>query len=104
MAIGDSLPKLNKDARATILLAFEDLGGLPRLVQWANDANSPQNLSTFYTQIWAKIIPKEIAAKIDTNQKLNITWDCESQSIEDYTTEDGTSIGSIIEDAIEDDE
>lgn len=103
MAIGDSLPKLNKDARATILLAFEDLGGLPRLVQWANDANSPQNLSTFYTQIWAKIIPKEIAAKIDTNQKLNITWDCDTEAITDYTTEDGISVNDLIE-ASEDDE
>lgn len=103
MAIGDSLPKLNKDARATIMLAFEDLGGLPRLVAWANDSSSPQNLSTFYTQIWAKIIPKEIAAKIDTNQKLNITWDCESETIADYTIEDGISVNDLIESAEDDD-
>ena len=101
MAVGDGLSKLNTDARATIMLAFEDLGGLPRLVAWANDPNNPSNLSTFYTQIWAKIIPKEVQAKIDSNQRMNIVWDDDGQVIEDYVTDDGFSVTDIVS---EDDE
>lgn len=62
MPLGDTPAKLTKDARAIIQLAFEDIGGKERLVQWANA--SPQNLSAFYTQIWSKIIPKEVKAKV----------------------------------------
>lgn len=62
MPIGDTPGKLTKDAKAAIQLAFEDLGGLERLVEWANN---PANLGTFYTQIWSKIIPKDVKAEID---------------------------------------
>lgn len=55
---------LLKDAKAAIQLAFEDLGGVPRLVQWAN-ANNGANLGAFYTQIWTKIIPKDVKAELD---------------------------------------
>lgn len=61
MAMGDSPAKLTRDAKAAIQLAFEDLGGLERLVGWAN---APGNLGAFYTQIWAKIIPKDVKAEV----------------------------------------
>jgi hypothetical protein len=62
MAIGDTPTKLCKDAKANIQLAFEELGGLTRLVEWAN--NTPQNLTSFYTQIWPRIVPKDIKSEI----------------------------------------
>ena len=52
---------LTKDAKAMIQMAFNDLGGLQRLVEWANH---PANLGTFYTHLWAKIIPKEAKAEL----------------------------------------
>lgn len=69
MAVGDSPTKLTKDAKAMIQLAFEDLGGLPRLVEWANN---PANLGTFYTQIWSKIIPKDIKAEVDQSITIEV--------------------------------
>lgn len=69
MPPGDTPAKLTRDAKAMIQLAFEDLGGLPRLVEWAN---SPQNLGTFYTQIWSKIIPKDIKAEVDQSITIEV--------------------------------
>ena len=69
MAAGDSPGKLTKDAKAMIQLAFEDLGGLPRLVEWANN---PTNLGQFYTQIWSKIIPKDIKAEMDHSITIEV--------------------------------
>ena len=69
MPVGDSPGKLTKDAKAMIQLAFEDLGGLPRLVEWAND---PRNLGIFYTQIWGKIIPRDIKAEVDSNITIEV--------------------------------
>ena len=57
MPVGDSPKKLTLDAKAAIQLAFEDLGGTDRLIGWANE---PGNLGQFYTQIWSKIIPKDV--------------------------------------------
>lgn len=69
MASGDTPAKLTRDAKAMIHLAFEDLGGLPRLVEWAN---SPSNIGTFYTQIWSKIIPKDIKAEVDQSITIEV--------------------------------
>jgi hypothetical protein len=69
MPPGDTPAKLTRDAKAMIQLAFEDLGGLPRLVQWANE---PSNLGTFYTQIWGKIIPKDIKAEVDQSITIEV--------------------------------
>lgn len=85
---GASPTQLTRDAKAMIQLAFEDLGGLPRLVEWANN---PANLSQFYTQIWSKIIPKDIKSEITGSEggpvKMAISW---NTSIEDaiVTTEE----------------
>jgi hypothetical protein len=81
---GASSTALTKDAKAAIQLAFEDLGGLPRLVEWANN---PANLSQFYTQIWAKIIPKDIkqenTGKNGGPMKMVLTWDDTSNDSSD---------------------
>lgn len=69
MAVGDTPTKLTRDAKAMIHLAFEDLGGLPRLVEWANN---PANIGTFYTQIWSKIIPKDIKAEVDQSITIEV--------------------------------
>lgn len=69
MASGDTPAKLTRDAKAMIHLAFEDLGGLPRLVEWANN---PSNIGTFYTQIWSKIIPKDIKAEVDQSITIEV--------------------------------
>lgn len=62
MPVGDSPGKLCKDAKAIIQIAFENLGGLPRLIEWANA--SPQNLTQFYTSIWPRIVPKDIKSEV----------------------------------------
>ena len=69
MPPGDKPAKLTQDAKAMIQLAFEDLGGLPRLVEWANN---PANLGTFYTQLWSKIIPKDIKAEVDQSITIEV--------------------------------
>jgi len=53
--------QLTKDAKAVIQRAFEDLGGVERLVEWANN---PANLGSFYTQIWSKIIPRDVKTEV----------------------------------------
>ena len=72
---GDGVKALTRDAKAMIQLAFQDLGGLPRLVEWANN---PANTSQFYTQIWAKIIPKDIKQEVTGENggpvKYEMSW------------------------------
>ena len=71
----DGVKALTRDAKAMILLAFQDLGGRPRLVEWANQ---PQNITSFYTQIWAKIIPKDIKSEVTGENggpvKFEMSW------------------------------
>lgn len=69
MPIGDKPAKLTQDAKAAIQLVFEDLGGTSRLLEWANN---PANLGVFYTQIWSKIIPKDVKAEVDGNIVIEI--------------------------------
>ena len=89
MAVGDTPLKLTRDAKAAIQLAFEDLGGLPRLVEWAN---TPANIGTFYTQIWSKIIPKDVKAEIGGENggpmKMVIEWTTAAQVLPMLTEDD----------------
>ena len=77
---GATAGALTKDAKAMIQLAFEDLGGLPRLVEWANN---PANTSQFYTQIWSKIIPKDIKSEVSGKDggpvKLVMAWETDDK-------------------------
>jgi len=103
MPPGDKPAKLTQDAKAMIQLAFEDLGGLPRLVEWANN---PTNLGTFYTQLWSKIIPKDIKAEVDQSITIEVVKFGEDQ----YALQHGAdrmimnTTQRVIEDAILDDE
>lgn len=81
--VGDTPVKLTRDAKAAIQLVFEDLGGTQRLLEWAN---APGNLGIFYTQIWSKIIPKDIKAEHGGPGggpvKMTISW-MEPDEVED---------------------
>lgn len=103
MPPGDKPSKLTQDAKAMIQLAFEDLGGLPRLVEWANN---PANLGTFYTQLWSKIIPKDIKAEVDQSITIEVVKFGDDQ----YALQHGTermimdASQAVIEEAILNDE
>lgn len=63
-AAGRGRPKgaLNKTtalAKEAISLAFENMGGTDALVKWAKA--SDDNRRVFYSQIWTKIIPLQVA-------------------------------------------
>ena len=96
MPIGDKPAKLTQDAKAAIQLVFEDLGGTTRLLEWANN---PANLGVFYTQIWSKIIPKDIKAEVDGNLTVVISKFGELESIEDNSNLKQVS-EKIVEEAI----
>ena len=97
-APGASTKVLQQDAKAAIQLAFEGLGGLPRLIEWANN---PANISQFYTQIWAKIIPKDIKSEVTGAEggpvKMSISWNSSSpgQAIEDADVTSAVGNGQV---------
>jgi hypothetical protein len=64
-----SATALTRDAKAAVQMVFEELGGVPRLVEWANQ---PANLGTFYKDIWSKIIPKDVKAEIDGHLAIEV--------------------------------
>lgn len=89
-------PKAIKaDIVAFVHDAFEGIGaedgitGLQAFTRWASN---PANQSQFYTQIWAKLIPKDIKSEISGANggpvKMSISWNTEP--IEDAITADGT--------------
>jgi hypothetical protein len=49
-------------AKENFALAFEALGGMERMVQWAQ--SDPDNLKTFYT-LYARLIPTELAGSVE---------------------------------------
>lgn len=55
--------KITAEAKTMIGLAFEGLGGLEKLIETANTSDSMR--MTFYTQLYAKLIPVQIQGKID---------------------------------------
>ena len=60
--------KITTDVRQGILDAAEKLGGIPRLVAWSKE--DPKNEAIFWSQIYIKVIPKEINANIDVGIDL----------------------------------
>jgi hypothetical protein len=97
MPIGDSPAKLTKDAKAAIQIVFEDLGGISRLTEWANQ---PGNLGTFYTQIWSKIIPKDIKAEVDGSITVEIQQFGETTKLTHNSHTVIETVGEQITDAI----
>jgi hypothetical protein len=55
--------KLTPDAKEAIALAFQGLGGVKRLIKWANASAS--HLMIFYTQMYVKLLPYQLTAKVD---------------------------------------
>lgn len=55
--------KLVSDAREGILYAAEQLGGMDRLVAWAQE--DPANEKLFWSSIWVRIVPKDVNAHVD---------------------------------------
>jgi len=85
---------LTRDAKAAIQMAFEDLGGIPRLVAWATQ---PQNLGAFYTQIWSKIVPKDVKAEVDGKLVIEVVKFGEANQPTEISAKRMLDDGHIIE-------
>jgi hypothetical protein len=48
--------KVTAAAREAIELAFDNIGGVPALTEWAK-----QNQDAFYTRVWPRILPHQFA-------------------------------------------
>lgn len=57
--------KVTREAKEMIALAFEGLGGLERLIETADKSDSMR--MTFYTQLYAKLIPVSVQGQVDVN-------------------------------------
>ena len=65
LAIGRPKGSINKttaSAKEAISAAFEGLGGVPALLNWARQE---KNQGIFYGNIWTKILPHEITGGIE---------------------------------------
>lgn len=60
--------KINAVAKDAIALAAEDLGGAERIVAWAKE--DPLNERAFWTQIYPKLIPVQIAGDEDNPLRI----------------------------------
>jgi len=54
--------KVTRVAKENFALAFEELGGMERMVEWAK--SDPDNLKTFYT-LYARLIPTELTGSVE---------------------------------------
>jgi hypothetical protein len=59
-------------AREAIQTAFDELGGVPALVDWAK--RSDEHRKVFYSQIWTKVLPLQIDAKLATVTPEDLAW------------------------------
>jgi hypothetical protein len=76
-AAGKGRPKgaLNKTTRAAkdaIALAAENLGGVERLTQWAQE--SPENERAFWVSVYPKLIPVTLAGDDKQPIRLLFGW------------------------------
>ena len=55
--------KTTTSAKAAIALAAEGLGGVKRLVAWAK--SSPENERVFWSTIYPRLVPHEVAGSAD---------------------------------------
>lgn len=55
--------KVTAEAKTMIALAFEGMGGLDTLIETANKTDAMR--MTFYTQLYAKLIPVQVQGQID---------------------------------------
>lgn len=64
-----ALNKTTVAAKEAIHQAFEQLGGIDALVEWANKED---NLKVFYSQIWPKIVPLTVGGDPDSPHRILI--------------------------------
>jgi len=73
-AAGRGRPKgaVNKTtalAKEAIAAAFDEMGGTEALVKWAN--TNDDNRKVFYSQIWTKIVPLQLAGSGDQGEHVH---------------------------------
>lgn len=61
--------KLTKEAKQAVALCAEGLGGVARLIEWAQEA--PKNEFAFWTMIYTKLIPLTLSG--DPNNPLMVS-------------------------------
>ena len=61
--------KITMVAREAVAMAFEGIGGVPKLIEWAK--KSDENRKIFYTMVWPKIIPLQVG--MDPNNPITVT-------------------------------
>lgn len=79
MRVGDGTPgpgrpkgsvnKTTVKAKEAFQLAFDQLGGYTRMVEWAE--SDPDNLKTFYS-LYARLIPTEVAGSKEAPLSIEI--------------------------------
>ena len=57
-----TLNKTDQAVKDIITETFDRLGGIPALLQWAQE-----NPEAFYTRVWGKLIPTNLQAEINVN-------------------------------------
>lgn len=65
-----TLNKSTHDVRNAILMVAEGLGGAPRMIEWAKE--DPQNERLFWTQVYPKVLPREVKAEIAGGMTLTL--------------------------------
>jgi len=56
-----SLNKSTAELKAVILQTFEEIGGIERFINWAD-----QNSEKFYSEIWLKLLPSQLRVEANT--------------------------------------
>lgn len=62
--------KMTQDVRQCILDAADKLGGCDRIVKWAN--SSPEAEKAFWSQIYVRVLPKDINIGGQADNPLNV--------------------------------
>lgn len=65
-------------AKEAFTVAAEELGGADRLVEWAKE--DPANERVFWT-LYARLIPVDVAAKVETDNHVHITREVISKPV-----------------------
>jgi hypothetical protein len=62
--------KTTQNAKQAIEMAAEALGGHKRIVEWAKE--DPLNERAFWTQLYPKIVPREIQADVEHSGTVQV--------------------------------
>jgi hypothetical protein len=67
--------KVSAQAKDNIVEVFVKLGGVPEMVKWAR-----KNKDTFYTKLYARLIPKDLSVSADAGLEELLTKLAERRS------------------------